>query len=916
VIQLRLRTEFSFGRTFAPIERTVTYLKEIGCTAAAIVDTASTWGHVKWHETCLKHGIQPLLGVELAVGAEGLNMWFLAKNEAGLSELYKFTSRAFRQKLATNTSSVPCLTYDDVRSMSDDIIKFSGEMLDEELLLDVDAVIDFSPVSRVLSFQKRQLAERLKLRTVNTSDNAYAKLGDKAVFELISDSGTKPTPQHILTDLQDTADAAAIAAACKDLTLPKAPMIRLEGDLEKMCRDGIEFRGLTETFKNDPRYEERLRHELSTIAEKEYDSYFLVVADMVRYAKQHMLVGPSRGSAAGSLVCYLTRITEVDPIPPGLFFERFIDMNRKDLPDIDLDFPDKKREMVFTYMAEKYGNGRTAHIGTVATFKPKSALIQVCKKLNIPPQATGGVKAAMIERSSADRRANNCLLDTLNDTEPGRQLIKMYPQVMLAAEIEAHASHTGTHAAGLLVCNANIDNFATIDDNNIAQVDMASIKSIGLLKIDVLGLRTLSVLEDSGVPVDWYRMKFDDPATFKIFSDNKLSSIFQFEGQAMRSIAERITFNSLNDVDAVTALARPGPFGGGVTNEYLERRNGKPYKPIHPAVEKHMSETYGLPIYQEQTMSIVRHIGGFNWKAIGAVRTAISKRLGKELFDSFWPGYLEGATKVGMTEAEAKASWDLINAMGAWQMNKAHTHSYAVISYWCAWLKAHHPLEFALANMINAKDEETALRLLRELWKEGLRFIPFDPMLSEEDWCIKDGKLIAGYKVLKGFGESKAADYIAARKAGKLTPEMIAKALKAENPFADLFPMQTKFGHLYDKPEKHGIFGKVFKLEELDGTQQGSTVFIAKIIKKIPRTINEDVLIKKRNGKVHKGPQPFLDFHLRDDTGIILARIDRFKYARIGLELFERIPLETPLLIRAHFVKDIRMAFVEKWKAL
>lgn len=913
MIQLRIRTEYSFGKTFAPIDKVIAHLKRIGCTAAGIVDVDSTWGHCRWFKACKEAGIQPLLGIELPVGSDLRSMWFLARNERGLRELYAASSSAFKNRTATKFGHRPTLSHDAVYAMSDDIVKFAGEVVDESFLKDVNAVIDLNPASRVLNFSKRAIAERQGLRLVNTSDNAYPSLADKPMLELMADRGVKPSPQHILDDLPDTDAARDIASSCKELALPTAPMIKAEGDLEALCREGIKVRKMA---WNDV-YEARLVHELQAIREKNFDSYFIVVADMVHYAKKHMLVGPSRGSAAGSLVCYLTRITEVDPLPPGLFFERFIDVNRSDLPDIDLDFPDKKREMVFKYMAEKYGAGKTAHIGTVSTYKPRSALIQVCKKLNIPPQATGGVKAVMIERSSADRRVNNCLLDTLNDTDPGRQLVKMYPQVMLAADIEAHASHTGTHAAGLLVCNEPVDHFATIDENGIAQVDMASIKALGLLKIDVLGLRTLSVLEDAGIDVDWYGLKFDEPEVFKVFSDGRLSCIFQFEGRALRDISQRVKFSSISDIDAVTALARPGPFGGGVTEEYLNRRNGKAYKPIHPAVEQHMKETYGLPVYQEQTLAIVRNIGKFSWKATGAVRTAISKRLGKEHFDSFWPQFVEGAKQEGMNESEAKATWDLINAMGAWQMNKAHTYSYAVISYWAAWLKAHHLLEFAAANLRNAKDEENALTLLRELAKEGLSFVPFDPMKSEETWSIQDGTLIGGYMNLKGFGETKAKKFVDARRAGKLTKEMISAALAADNIFADLFPLQTKFHSYYTNPESEGVVvGPVMKVDEFNGKQRGSHVFIARVIKKIPRDINEDVLIKKRNGKRQDGLAPFLDLHLRDDTAQILARIDRFKYPSMGKKLFDEVPIDAPILVRAHFVKDIRMAFIEKWKAL
>lgn len=912
MIHLRVRTEYSFGETFAPVDRVIERLKEIGCTAAGMVDINSTWGHVRWYKACKEAGIQPLLGVELAVGEDERAMWFLAKNEAGLRELYRNSSRAYKQKLATKRGQIPRLYQQDVIDMSDNILKFAGDLLDEPFLVRAGAILDLNPASRILNHAKRSMAERTGLRLVTTADNAYAFPDDAVTFELISNASQKPTPQHLapISDHQEV--AAALAAECAALAMPVAPMIRAEGDLMAMCRDGIKYRKMEDRW-NDL-YEQRLQHEIKLIREKDFESYFVVVADMVHYAKQHMLVGPSRGSAAGSLACYLARITEIDPMPPKLFFERFIDVSRSDLPDIDLDFPDDKRHMVFEYMTAKYGN--VCHIGTISRFQPKSALIQVCKKLNIPPAATGAVKSVMIVRSSADRRANSCLLDTLNDTEPGKQLVSMYPQVMRAADIEAHASHTGIHAAGLLVCNEPIEEFATVDDNGIAHVEKGAAETLGLLKIDVLGLRTLGILEDSGIQADWYNLPFNDPKTYEVFNQGLFCGIFQFEGNAMRAVSKDIHFSSLTDIDAVTALARPGPFGGGVTQEYLLRRNGKPYAALHPLVEEHMAETFGLPVYQEQTLAIVREIGRFDWKETSTIRKAMSKRMGKEFFDTLWPKFAKGAGEQGIPEDKARQTWDLINAMGAWQMNKAHTYSYAVLSYWTAWLKAHHPLEFAAANMRSAKDEETALRLLRESVREGLQYVGFDPRLSEVTWSTKEGKLVAGFDVLKGFGPAKAQKFVDARNAGKLTEEMIQQALNAENPFADIFPMQTAFGGMYDNPSDYGIAGKVWRIAELDGTQTGSTVFLGKLIKKSMRNYNEDVLVKKRNGVMGRGPLDFIDLTLQDDTGMIQARVDRKKFLAMGKEIFETVDLETPLLIRAHFIKDIRFGFIEKWKRL
>lgn len=915
MIHLKIRTEFSFGQTFAPIDRVIQRLKEIGCSTAGIVDIDSTWGHMLWHKKCLENGIKPALGVEISVDVNGIvnRMWFLAKNKDGLAELYANVSLAHKTPHITKSGSVPCLNENQFCKMSDNIFKFAGENTDGEFLSLVGAVVDYSPISKILNIKKKQIAQKYNLRTISVSDNSFAYPDDLQAFELISKSEIKTTPQFIQEQLENQETAISISKEI-NIELPKAPMVRADGDLEKICRDGIIYRKINWTQE----YENRLKYELDLIKSKDFESYFIIVADMVHYAKDHMLVGPSRGSAAGSLVCYLARITEIDPIPPKLYFERFIDVTRTDLPDIDLDFPDDKRHIVFEYMAKKYGDNNVAHIGTISEFKPKSALIQVCKKLGISSQATATVKIAMITRSSADARANNCLEDTFNETEPGKEFIAMYPHAKMASMFEGHASHTGVHAAGLLICNESITNYAVVDNEGIAHIDKISAEQLGLLKIDVLGLRTLGILEDSGINVDWYNLKFNDEKTFKVFNDQRLCGIFQFEGDALRSISERIEFNSIVDIDAVTALARPGTFAGGVTTKYIERKNGKSYEPIHPLVEEHMKETFGLPVYQEQTLAIVREIGKFDWKDTSTIRKAMSKSMGKEFFDKYWDRFKTGAMSQGISENEARKTWEMINAMGSWQMNKAHTYSYAVISYWTAYLKAHHPLEFSAANLRNLKDEESAVLLLREIVKEGVEYIPFDIEKSELNWCVKDGKLIGGFTALKGFGEAKAKKLIEARNNKSLTTKQIETIKKSENIFANIFPIETKYKSLYYDPLTNGVASKIERIKDIqEGIDHGDErVFIGELIHKNPRNANEDVLIKKRGGKIEKSKLEFLDLRFRDDTGQIDGRVVRGDYQRIGKEIFDKIPIGSHLLIRAKFFNGIRYAFVQKWKRL
>ncbi len=907
-VQLKIKTEYSFGQTFAPIDKIIARLKEIGCQAAGMVDN-STWGHMEWFEKCKKAGIQPLLGAECVVSdnEDLLKMWFLAKNEVGLSELYGFLSKSYHQTIKSRGGAVNRLYRPDVLNMTDNIFKFAGEVTDEAFLLACGAVIDFNPSSRILNYRKSQVRD---LSIVSVSDNSYAVQSDKDIFELISKKGSKSTPQHILETLKHQEVAEGIAKACEGLELPKTEMFSAKGDLEADCRWGATIhRVRIGEWTNE--YETRLKYELGLIQSKNFDSYFIIVADMVAFAKKHMLVGPSRGSAAGSLVCFLLGITEVDPIPSGLYFERFIDINRTDLPDIDLDFPDNKRQMVFDYMEEKYGN--VAHIGTISKLRSRSALIKICKALNIPPVETADVKNAIIERMPGDARFNKCLEDTFSETEPGKEFIREYPEAIVASKVEGHADHASVHAAGLLICNDDIGKYATVDNKGIAHIDKEVAEKIGLLKIDILGLRTLTILEDSGVDIDWYNLKFDDPKVFDLFNSGKLCGIFQFEGRAMRNVSRDVTFKTIDDINVVTALARPGPLQSGIDKKFIKRMAGGGYHCLIPQLD----ETYGLPIYQEQTMAIVREIGGFDWTDTIKIRKLIAKSKGKEAINKYREKFMEGAIKNSQNETLAENLWEMIVEMGAYQMNKAHTYSYSVISYWTAYLKAHYPLEFLVSNLRHAKDEDSAIALLREMYGEGIEYVPFDIEKSEIDWCVKDGKIYGGFTALKGVGEVKAAKYIADRP--NFTEKQLAFLNKAENVYDNLFPFHKNYQHIYDDPGENGIAGSLSEISELNTGKvphQHERVFLCELIDKSLRSENETVRIKKRNGKALTGPMEYVNVKLRDDSGEIGGKIGRYDFDRIGKKLLSDVPVGSHLAVRAVFYHNIPWAFITKWRRI
>jgi hypothetical protein len=304
----------------------------------------------------------------------------------------------------------------------------------------------------------------------------------------------------------------------------------------------------------------------------------------------------------------------------------------------------------------------------------------------------------------------------------------------------------------------------------------------------------------------------------------------------------------------------------------------------------------------------------------------MSKRMGKEFFDKYWEKFKQGASSQGIAEDAARKTWETINAMGAWQMNKAHTYSYAVISYWTAYLKAHFPLEFAAANLRNAKNEDSAIELLREMVKEGVEYVPFDIEKSEIDWCVKDGKLYGGFKALHGIGDSGAEKYSKARSEGRLTNKDREKILSCVNVFENIFPFSRKYGDAYKDASKLNVVGEISTIEDIVSCDHiphhEERVFLGEVIYKNSRDANEDVNVKKRGGEVLTGQTKFADMRLRDDTGAIGCRIGRYDWDRMksgsqgGKWFIENVPEGAHLLVRAKFFNNIRFGFITKWKVL
>ncbi len=915
--QLRVRTECSFRTAYGPIGQVADALVQINCKFAGCVDTKGTWAHVKWQKELVSRNITPAFGTEFKLTLKDNRKptcWVLAEN---LKDFYNFSS-----------SNPDCPQ--DFAGVNG-VLRFAGAALESPEFFDY---IDINPQSLSQAQTRLALAQRTKKPLVLTSDNDYPAPCHKDNFMAWVDS-QKITPQHILSESElrsafwflddDTYKKAykntfEVAERIGSLKLEQAPIISVPGNLAARVHKGKKYR-LNAKHINEWTidYEERLKREMELIKLKSYESYFLVVADLVLWAKQRMLVGPGRGSSAGSLVCYLLQITEIDPLPHGLLFERFIDLNRNDLPDIDIDFNDSKRNLCFEYLGKKYGANNIARIGSISTLKPRSVMAHVGKKLGIPHGATFPVLNVLIEYSVGDARYGKGLEDTLENTQPGKDFQARYPECVLMGELENHASHTGQHAAGILVSNKPIIDYCTVR-NGIAQVDKKGAETLNLLKIDALGLRTLGVIEDANciTTEQLYALKMDDPEVFKIFNEKKISGLFQFEGAAQRKISRQIPILSFEQINHITALARPGPLGGGATNHYIDRNSGTEaitYR--HPSMKIYLKETKGVVLYQEQVMRIVREIGQFSWEETTVIRKAMSASKGKDFFDQKEEQFFQGAAQFNISKTEAQEIWNEICYFGAWGMNKSHTTSYAVISYWCAYMKRYHAIDYAAALLRNAKDDDQVIEMLRELSKEGVQYVPFDPELSSHNWSAQEGKLIGGFTNLKGIGPVKAARYIEKRAAGGLNGTDLKALAKLEVKNKDLHPAHTLWGHLYKDPSKMNVHGRIKELANL--TNFSNEVIICKLIRKERRDENDPVRVARRGGILKEGQTAFLDLFVVDDSisKPILIRVKCAHWEEIGIVIADKaVDKKDWFLVRGRWMNQFSMLLIKKIKCL
>jgi len=444
-----------------------------------------------------------------------------------------------------------------------------------------------------------------------------------------------------------------------------------------------------------------------------------------------------------------------------------------------------------------------------------------------------------------------------------------------------------------------------------------------MLKIDALGLITLTVLQDAcdvaGLDFhDLYSLPLDNEEAFDVLNAEKYAGIFQFEGASLQGVVRQTQVKDFNDVSAATALARPGPLNSGATAEYIDRRTGKKSVTyLHPILEHITSETYGVIIYQEQVMLAVREIGGFNWAQTSTIRKIMSDRAGEEIFLKLEAHFIGGAAKKGFNSKQAKKIWDGFVTFGSWAFNKSHAVSYGLISYWCCWMKAHHSGAFAVGCLRHTRDPEQALRLLRELKKEGLEYTAVDPVNSDLNWTLHKGKLLGGLLNIKGIGEKHAMTIINCRDNDIKLPKGIqAKMDNPETPYDELFPVTDKFRAVYEKPKQYKINSVplCFCNDVQESGEESEHIVIGKLIRKSIRDLNEESSVLKRGGTILTENTMKMTFLIEDDTGMLLCSIGRYKYKQMGKPLIENVSPGEFLVVKGTILPGYsRIFFVSTW---
>ena len=831
-INLRTYSDYSIGKSVIKIQDLAEHCLKKQIPAVGIADHNNLFGSLEFSLECQKRGVQPIIGSTLTISYHNqeqrkgeeqyADVLLIAKTRAGYENLMELVSSCYLNH--PESSSHPHIFINELLEKSDDLVLLCGSNnspLERLFLADKeDLANDF--VSLLLTKFKDNLFLELSKADENHNYEFDNFLTDIALKKSIPIVATNPT-QYISKDMQDALDALIciaegryliednrnkagnenyfktvremqklfadipeaiqntelIAKKCSFLLKESKPLIpkilkskKAEAEeLTRQATEGLKRRIQDYNEEEQKQYFERLEFELSVINKMNFGSYFLIVADFIKWAKaQDIPVGPGRGSGAGSVVAWSLEISDIDPIRFGLLFERFLNPDRVSMPDFDIDFCQDRRDEVIEYVKQKFGSDKVAHIITFGKLQARAALRDVGRVLQIPyPQVDKICK--MVPHNPANPITLKEAIDMDKELKKqGKSDPNIEKLISTSLKLEGVNRHVSTHAAGVVIADRELVKVVALykdadSDMPIVQYSLKYAEKIGLVKFDFLGLKTLTVIswtckliQQAGIKLDISKIALDDKRTYKMLSHGDCMGVFQFESSGMREAIKKIKPDHIDDLVALGSLYRPGPMDN--IPSYISRKHGEEeIEYIHPLLEPVLKETYGIIVYQEQVMQIARILAGYTLAEADLLRRAMGKKI-KEEMEAQRSKFVDGCVANGIDKHKAEEIFNLVNKFASYGFNKSHAVAYAYISYQTAYLKANFPLEFLTASINLEIDNTDKIYLfLMEAKKFNIAVLLPDINHSKAEFIIEDGKIRFGLAGLKGVGK-KIVDLI------------------------------------------------------------------------------------------------------------------------------------------------------------
>ncbi|KKE79053.1 DNA polymerase III subunit alpha [Bacilli bacterium] len=816
---LHVRSSYSLMDSTITIDKLIDKAKKLQFDGLALTDEHVLYGVIPFYKACVENGIKPIIGMTVFV-EQNENMFelvLLAKNNKGYQSLTRLSSQIqLNQQKVISIEKLSGFTNDLIGILPTNnpilenlLIHKSHEEINQYLrnwlglFQRDDFYLGVQPDEQRLFLSLKSIQDLSGISVVSLCDVRYLDEKDDMAFDILQSmkkgkqwdmklSSPNVKRKHLRSSmemeqifqndwpevLQETEiikNKCHVSFDFNQKLLPSFPLpenIKADQYLEKLCWENVgkKYTTVTDVIS------QRLAYEIQTIQKMKFSDYFLIVADFIWYAKENnILVGPGRGSSAGSLVAYLLGITDVDPIKYNLIFERFLNPERKTMPDIDVDFSDERRDEVIEYVRNKYGVEHVAQIITFGTFAHRSLIRELMKTLNVEQQDMYYILNKLPQQSS--KKLSNILKESEELNEYIKSSKKLKILFTAAIKLEGIPRHISTHAAGVVISNKPLLEHVPLtigtNETRLTQFTMNDLESLGLLKMDFLGLRNLSFIEKilrsihftEHIEVTLDQLPEHDQKTYSLLRSGKTNGIFQLESQGMKRVLTELKPDSFEDIVAVNALFRPGPMD--FIPVYIARKEKRePIQYPHPDLEPILKPTYGVLVYQEQIMQIANKIAGFSLGEADILRRAVSKKK-QQVMEEQKEAFIEGCIRNGYEKIVANEIFSWIVKFSNYGFPRSHAVAYSKISYYLSYLKAHYPANF-FAELLNSfgNQQEKWNLYLKEIREINITILPPSINKSYGRYSVENGQIRIGLAAIKGVGNQAIKEIINVRKNG------------------------------------------------------------------------------------------------------------------------------------------------------